>query len=62
MSLSSKDLLGIKGMSPEEIRLVLDTAASFKDVSERDIKKVPALREDGDKPFLRAEHQNENIL
>ncbi|HAR46250.1 MAG: aspartate carbamoyltransferase [Nitrospirae bacterium GWC2_57_13] len=44
MSLSSKDLLGIKGMSPEEIRLVLDTAASFKDVSERDIKKVPALR------------------
>ncbi len=44
MPLSSKDLLGIKGMSPDEIRLVLDTAASFKDVSERDIKKVPALR------------------
>src|SRR5512139_2060912 len=44
MSLSSKDLLGIKGMSREEIALILDTAATFKDVSERDIKKVPTLR------------------
>src|SRR5512133_1934282 len=44
MSLSSKDLLGIKGMSAHEIKLILDTAATFKDVSERDIKKVPALR------------------
>jgi aspartate carbamoyltransferase catalytic subunit len=31
-------------MNPDEIRLILDTAASFKDVSERDIKKVPTLR------------------
>jgi len=44
MALSSKDLLGIKGMAAEEIKLILDTAATFKDVSERDIKKVPALR------------------
>lgn len=44
MALSSKDLLGIKDMTAEEIRLILDTAATFKDVSERDIKKVPALR------------------
>ncbi len=44
MSLSSKDLLQIKGMSAEEIKLILDTAATFKDVSERDIKKVPTLR------------------
>jgi aspartate carbamoyltransferase catalytic subunit len=44
MSLSSKDLLGIKGMSADEIKLILDTAATFKDVSERDIKKVPTLR------------------
>ena len=44
MALSSKDLLGIKGMSADEIKLILDTAATFKDVSERDIKKVPALR------------------
>jgi len=44
MAISSKDLLGIKGMAAEEIKLFLDTAATFKDVSERDIKKVPALR------------------
>ncbi len=44
MSLGSKDLLGIKDMTADEIKLVLDTAATFKDVSERDIKKVPALR------------------
>jgi len=44
MALSSKDLLGIKGMPADEIRLILDTAATFKDVSERDIKKVPTLR------------------
>ncbi len=44
MALSSKDLLGIKGMTADEINLILDTAATFKDVSERDIKKVPTLR------------------
>ena len=44
MALSSKDLLGIKGMPADEITLILDTASSFKDVSERDIKKVPTLR------------------
>jgi aspartate carbamoyltransferase catalytic subunit len=43
-ALSSKDLLGIKNMTVDEIKLVLDTAATLKDVSERDIKKVPALR------------------
>jgi aspartate carbamoyltransferase catalytic subunit len=43
-NLASKDLLGIKGMTEGEIKLILDTAATFKDVSERDIKKVPALR------------------
>ncbi len=44
MALSSKDLLGIKGMAADEINLILDTAETFKDVSERDIKKVPVLR------------------
>ena len=44
MALSSKDLLSIKGMTRDEIGHILDTAASFRDVSERDIKKVPALR------------------
>lgn len=40
----SKDLLGIKELIPEEINHILDTAAGFKDVLERDIKKVPPLR------------------
>jgi aspartate carbamoyltransferase catalytic subunit len=39
-----KDLLGIKELSVEDIYLILDTAAGFKDVLGRDIKKVPALR------------------
>lgn len=43
-SLRSKDLLGIKDLSAEEIHLVLKTASGFKDVLGRDIKKVPALR------------------
>jgi aspartate carbamoyltransferase catalytic subunit len=42
--LDRKDLLGLEGMSPEELNLILDTAASFKEISERPIKKVPALR------------------
>lgn len=40
----SKDLLGIKELSKEEITLILDTASGFRDVLRRDIKKVPALR------------------
>lgn len=42
--LKSKDLLGTKDLSPEEILLILDTAESMKEISSRDIKKVPALR------------------
>lgn len=42
--LDKKDLLGIKELSAEEIKLILDTAAGFKDVLGRDIKKVPTLR------------------
>lgn len=42
--LRSKDLLGIKELSTDEINLILDTAAGFKDVLGRDIKKVPTLR------------------
>lgn len=44
MKLSSKDLLGIKELTKDEIILILDTASGFKDVLKRDIKKVPALR------------------
>lgn len=39
-----KDLLGLEGLSSDQIRLILDTAEPFKEVSERAIKKVPTLR------------------
>ena len=39
-----KDLLGLESLSSEQIRLILDTAEPFKEISERSIKKVPALR------------------
>ncbi len=39
-----KDLLGLEKLSPQQLRLILDTAEPFKEVSERAIKKVPALR------------------
>jgi aspartate carbamoyltransferase catalytic subunit len=39
-----KDLLGLEPLSAEQIRLVLDTAEPFKEISERPIKKVPTLR------------------
>lgn len=37
-------LLGMAGMSREDIERLLDSAESFLEVSRRDIKKVPALR------------------
>jgi aspartate carbamoyltransferase catalytic subunit len=39
-----KDLLGLEALSPEQIRLILDTAGPLKEISERSVKKVPALR------------------
>jgi len=39
-----KDLLDLDVLNAEEITQILDTADSFKEVSERKIKKVPALR------------------
>ncbi|MBN2397090.1 MAG: aspartate carbamoyltransferase catalytic subunit [Deltaproteobacteria bacterium] len=44
MGLSRKDMLGIRDLSREEIVLILDTAESFKEISDRTIKKVPTLR------------------
>ena len=44
MELSHKDLLGIEELSAQEITLILDTAVSMKEVSAREIKKVPTLR------------------
>src|SRR6059058_2826996 len=43
-SWNRKHLLGLEQLSAEEIRFILDTALSFKEVSTRSIKKVPALR------------------
>src|SRR5271154_5330360 len=39
-----RHLLSLEELSADEIRFVLDTADSFKEVSTRSIKKVPALR------------------
>ncbi|MDX2192692.1 MAG: aspartate carbamoyltransferase catalytic subunit [Gemmatimonadales bacterium] len=44
MTALGKDLVGREPLSAEQIRLILDTAEPFKEVSERPIKKVPALR------------------
>ena len=44
MGLKHKDLLSLASLSVDDIHLILDTAESFKEVSGRDIKKVPALR------------------
>jgi aspartate carbamoyltransferase catalytic subunit len=43
--LSTKHLLGIKYLTPEDIRLIFDTAKNFKEVINRPIKKVPSLRD-----------------
>src|SRR5512147_2817397 len=44
MEFRHKDLLGIADLEPDEIQLILDTAASLKEISTRPIKKVPTLR------------------
>lgn len=44
MNWTKKDLLEIKKLTKEEILLVLETAESFKEISLREIKKVPTLR------------------
>lgn len=44
MVFQRKHILGLEELSAEEINLILDTAGSMKVVSERDVKKVPALK------------------
>jgi aspartate carbamoyltransferase catalytic subunit len=44
MSFRHKHILGIEQMSAEDIAHILDTADSFKEISTREIKKVPTLR------------------
>lgn len=43
--LSTKHLLGIKGLNADDIQLIFETADEFKDVINRPIKKVPSLRD-----------------
>lgn len=45
MSLSTKHLLGIKDLQKEDISTILQTAAQFKEVLQRPVKKVPSLRD-----------------
>jgi aspartate carbamoyltransferase catalytic subunit len=45
MQFSTKHLLGIRDLSPQDIQIILDTATQFKEVLQRPIKKVPSLRD-----------------
>jgi len=45
MSLSVKHLLGIRELQAADIETILKTADRFKDILQRPIKKVPALRD-----------------
>jgi aspartate carbamoyltransferase catalytic subunit len=45
MQLSVKHLLGIRDLTPNDISLILDTAVQFKEVLQRPVRKVPALRD-----------------
>ena len=44
MTLKRKDLVSLAALPAEGILHILETADSFKEVTGRDIKKVPALR------------------
>ncbi len=44
MTLSVNNLLGISELTKEDIELILETTDSFKEISDRAIKKVPTLR------------------
>jgi aspartate carbamoyltransferase catalytic subunit len=44
MSFAHKHILGTEYLSADDIRQILDTADSFKEINSRDIKKVPTLR------------------
>lgn len=45
MQLSTPHLLGIKDLNSSDISLILSTAAQFKEVLQRPVKKVPSLRD-----------------
>ena len=43
--LSTKHLLGIEPLTPEDIQMIFQVADNFKDIINRPIKKVPTLRD-----------------
>jgi aspartate carbamoyltransferase catalytic subunit len=45
MQLSTRNLLGIKDLTPDDISLILSTATQFKEVLQRPVKKVHSLRD-----------------
>jgi aspartate carbamoyltransferase catalytic subunit len=45
MTLSTRHLLGIKDLTPQDIDTILETARQFKEVLQRPVKKVPSLRD-----------------
>ena len=45
MQLSTRHLLGIRDLEPQDVQKILDTAQQFKEVLQRPIKKVPSLRD-----------------
>ncbi|NMC75671.1 MAG: aspartate carbamoyltransferase catalytic subunit [Geobacteraceae bacterium] len=44
MVFKHKDILGLQDLTAEEIELLLNTADNMKEISKREIKKVPTLR------------------
>ena len=44
MEFNKKHIISLNDLSSEEIETILDTAESMKEVSTRDVKKVPALK------------------
>lgn len=44
MKLSTRHILSINDLTKKDVLLILQTAETFKEISERSIKKVPALR------------------
>ena len=44
MALASRHRLGISSLTRADVDLLLETAESFKEISLRQIKKVPTLR------------------
>ncbi|MEE9372139.1 MAG: aspartate carbamoyltransferase, partial [Saprospiraceae bacterium] len=44
-ALSTRHLLGIKDLTPSDIKVIFDTTDEFKEIINRPIKKVPSLRD-----------------